>query len=148
MAGAPPPSRSTSSSAPTPPPRSPSPGPPRHGPHPRLRVGLADGGYGREVPAEERVYTEALTGEIVHTYHASLAGLPPDTAFGYQVVHDGADPVAGTFRTGPRGRGNRFRFTSLGDHSNRPPSGAGSALTRLTLATSSMPSTRSIPCFT
>jgi Purple acid Phosphatase, N-terminal domain len=55
---------------------------------PRLRAGLADGGYGLEVPARHRAYTEALTGETVHTYHASLAGLPPDTAFGYQVIHD------------------------------------------------------------
>jgi len=92
---------------------------------PRLRVGLAGDGYGREVPAEERVYTEALTGEIVRTYHASLAGLPPDTAFGYQVIHDGADPVAGTFRTGPRGRGKQFRFTSFGDHSIPAPVGRG-----------------------
>ena len=92
---------------------------------PRLRVGLAGDGYGREVQAEERVYTDALTGEIVQTYHAPLAGLPPDTAFGYQVVHDGAGPVAGTFRTGPRGRGSRFRFTSFGDHSVPAPVGRG-----------------------
>jgi len=33
----------------------------------------------------------------------------------YQVLHDGTDPVAGTFRTGPRGRSKGFRFTSFGD---------------------------------
>jgi 3',5'-cyclic AMP phosphodiesterase CpdA len=92
---------------------------------PRLRVGLADGGHGLEVPAEERVYTEALTGELVHTYHARLGGLPPDNALVYQVIHDGADPVAGTFRTGPRGRGQGFRFTSFGDHSIPGPAGRG-----------------------
>jgi hypothetical protein len=92
---------------------------------PRLRVGPAGGGYGREVLAEERAYTDALTGEVVHTYHASLAGLPPGTAFGYQVIHDGAEPVAGTFRTGPRGRGGGFRFTSFGDHSVPAPVGHG-----------------------
>ena len=92
---------------------------------PRLRVGLAGDGYGREVPAEERVYTEALTGEVVYTYHAPLAGLPPDTALGYQVVHDGAAPLAGTFRTGPPGRGRGFRFTSFGDHSIPAPVGRG-----------------------
>ncbi len=32
---------------------------------PRLRVGLAGSGHGLEVPAEERVCTEALTGELV-----------------------------------------------------------------------------------
>ena len=34
---------------------------------PRLRVGYHGGGFGREVPAQERVYTEALTGETVYT---------------------------------------------------------------------------------
>jgi 3',5'-cyclic AMP phosphodiesterase CpdA len=92
---------------------------------PRLRVGPAGDGSGREVLAQERVYTDALTGETVRTYHAPLGGLPPDTVFGYQVVHDGADPVAGTFRTGPRGRGSRFRFTSFGDHSIPAPAGRG-----------------------
>jgi 3',5'-cyclic AMP phosphodiesterase CpdA len=92
---------------------------------PRLRAGVADGGHGLEVPARHRAYTEALTGETVHTYHASLTGLPPDTAFGYQVVHDGAGPVAGSFRTGPRGRAKGFRFTSFGDQSIPAPVGRG-----------------------
>lgn len=92
---------------------------------PRLRVGPAGHGYGLEVPARDRAYTEALTGETVYTYHASLAGLPPDTAFGYQVVHDGAGPVTGSFRTGPRGRAKGFRFTSFGDQSIPAPAGRG-----------------------
>jgi hypothetical protein len=33
--------------------------------------------------------------------------------------------VAGTFRTGPRGRGRGFRFTSSGDHSIPAPAGRG-----------------------
>jgi hypothetical protein len=111
-------------------------------------VGLPGDGYGREVPAEERAYTDALTGGTAYTYHARLAGLAPDTAFVYQVAHDGADPVAGTFRTGPRGRGSGFRFTSFGDHSIPAPAGRGLGPTRRTPATSSMPSTPSIPCST
>jgi 3',5'-cyclic AMP phosphodiesterase CpdA len=77
------------------------------------------------VPAVERAYTDALTGGTAYTYHARLAGLAPDTAFVYQVIHDGADPVAGTFRTGPRGRAKGFRFTSFGDHSIPAPAGRG-----------------------
>jgi Purple acid Phosphatase, N-terminal domain/Calcineurin-like phosphoesterase len=92
---------------------------------PRLRAGRADAGLGLEVPAEERVYTEALTGETVYTYHARLGNLAPDTAFIYEVRHDGAEPAAGTFRTGPRGRSAGFRFTSFGDQSIPAPVGLG-----------------------
>src|SRR5262245_46255074 len=53
---------------------------------PRLRVGPRGEAFGREVPAQERVYTEALTGETVHTYHATLDHLHPDTSFGYEVI--------------------------------------------------------------
>ena len=84
---------------------------------PRLRVGQAGSGYGREVPAEERVYREVMTGQTVHTYHARLEKLAPDSAFVYEVLHDGARPVTGTFRTGPLGRSQGFRFTSFGDQS-------------------------------
>jgi Calcineurin-like phosphoesterase/Purple acid Phosphatase, N-terminal domain len=84
---------------------------------PRLRVGQASGGLGQEVPAEERVYTEALTGQTAYTYHARLGNLTPDTAFVYEALHDGAEPAPGTFRTGPRGRAAGFRFTSFGDQS-------------------------------
>src|SRR5499425_95159 len=55
---------------------------------PRLRLGRASFGHGLEVPAEERGYTEALTGETVLTYHARLRGLHPDTQYVYEVLHD------------------------------------------------------------
>jgi hypothetical protein len=92
---------------------------------PRLRVGPRGEAFGREVPAQERVYTDAMTGETVYTYHAALDHLHPDMSFGYEVMHDGAGPVAGTFRTGPRGRGKGFRFTSFGDQSVPAPVGMG-----------------------
>src|SRR6185437_4491947 len=47
----------------------------------RLRLGRPAHGHGFEVPAEERVYTEALTGETVWTYHARLDRLQPDTQY-------------------------------------------------------------------
>jgi hypothetical protein len=84
---------------------------------PRLRLGAPSSGFGHEVEAEERTYTEALTGEVVWTYHARLDGLHHDTQYIYEVLHDGATPVTGMFRTGPRGRSRGFRFTSFGDQS-------------------------------
>jgi Calcineurin-like phosphoesterase/Purple acid Phosphatase, N-terminal domain len=92
---------------------------------PRLRLGRPGPGFGSELPAEERVYTEALTGETVFTYHVRLDLLPADTEFVYEVLHDGAAPVAGGFRTGPRGRSRAFRFTSFGDQSIPAPVGQG-----------------------
>jgi hypothetical protein len=82
---------------------------------PRLRLGKVDTGYGTQVEAEERVYTEALTGQTVFTYHANLNHLNPDTQYLYQVLNDGAAPANGMFRTGPSGRSRGFRFTSFGD---------------------------------
>jgi hypothetical protein len=82
---------------------------------PGLRLGRPSSGYGRQVPAEERTYTEALTGETVWTYHARLDHLQPDTQYIYEVLNDGAAPVTGMFRTGPQGRSRGFRFTSFGD---------------------------------
>ena len=92
---------------------------------PRLRVGLADGQPGTQVDADERRYTDALTGETVFTYHARVGSLEPSTRYAYEVVHDGSAPVPGTFRTGPRGRSGRFRFTSFGDHAIPAPVGDG-----------------------
>lgn len=92
---------------------------------PRLRFGRAGMGLGSEVPAEERTYTEALTAETVWTYHATLSQLLPDTQYVYEVLQDGADPVSGTFRTGPRGRSGGFRFTSFGDQAIPAPVGLG-----------------------
>ena len=93
---------------------------------PRLRFGPAEAGPGSQVEAEERSYTDALTGQTVWTYHARLGFLEPDTAYGYEVLHDGADPVTGTFRTAPEGRSAAFRFTSFGDHAIPAPVGDGS----------------------
>jgi hypothetical protein len=92
---------------------------------PRLRIGLAGEGPGLEVPAEERVYTEALTGEVVHAYHARVGQLRPGTEYSYQVLHDGAEPAPGSFRTAPDGRSGGFRFTSAGDQSIPSPAGQG-----------------------
>ena len=82
---------------------------------PRLRLGKPLSGYGITVPAEERVYTEALTGQVVYTYHAHLDNLQPDTQYIYQAFNDGADPAGASFRTAPSGRSRGFRFTSFGD---------------------------------
>src|SRR5215475_6298944 len=92
---------------------------------PRLRLGKMDSGYGQEVAAEERVYTEALSGQTVFTYHARLDNLQPDTQYLYEVLNDGAAPVSGTFRTGPAGRSRGFRFTSFGDQAVPMKIGAG-----------------------
>ncbi len=96
---------------------------------PRLRVGpagrAASPTAGSQVQADERAYTDALTGETVFTYHASIGSLEPGTQYTYEVLHDGSPPVAGTFRTGPLGRSGPFRFTSFGDHSVPEPVGLG-----------------------
>ncbi|HEX9035195.1 MAG TPA: metallophosphoesterase family protein [Streptosporangiaceae bacterium] len=92
---------------------------------PRLRLGTGSAGYGLEVAAEERTYTEALTGETVWTYHARLERLSPDTQYVYEVLNDGASPQGGMFRTGPAGRSRGFRFTSFGDQAIPAPVGLG-----------------------
>jgi Calcineurin-like phosphoesterase/Purple acid Phosphatase, N-terminal domain len=86
--------------------------------------GSGEGSYGGDVEAQERVYREALTGETVWTYHARIEGLRPATAYRYEALHRGADPVAGRFRTAPRGRAP-FRFTSFGDQAIPAAVGAG-----------------------
>ena len=98
---------------------------------PRLRFGPASAAarLGAEVAASERGYTDALTGETVYTYHAQVDSLEPDTSYAYEVVHDGAPPVPGTFRTGPRGRSSPFRFTSCGDQGVPEVIGLGMAPT-------------------
>jgi len=117
---------------------------------PRLRLGHRHDkfGFGSEVHAEERTYTEALTGETVFTYHARLDHLQPDTAYSYEVLNDGADPVSGGFRTAPRGRSKGFRFTSFGDQSIPRRSAGDLVRGRLTPASSSTPSTSSTRCST
>src|SRR2546422_3830429 len=81
---------------------------------PVVRLGRPGHGLGSEVHAEERVYTEALTGETVFTYHAVLPRLSADTRYDYQVEHRGAAPLAGTFRTAPVGRSKGVLVTSFG----------------------------------
>jgi hypothetical protein len=83
---------------------------------PRLRFGPVDERSDSQADAEERVYTDALTGQTVWTYQARIGSLEPGTQYAYEVLHDGSPPVSGTFRTGPRGRSGPFRFTSFGDH--------------------------------
>ncbi|HEU5158228.1 MAG TPA: metallophosphoesterase family protein [Streptosporangiaceae bacterium] len=84
---------------------------------PVVRFGRPGHGLGTQVAAEERVYTEALTGEMVFTYHAVLTGLSPGARYAYEVAHQGAAPLTGSFRTAPAGRSTGFRFTSFGDQS-------------------------------
>lgn len=91
---------------------------------PRLRLGTAEDGYGDEIDADVKSYTDAMTGETVLTYHAAMQGLDPDTAYAYQALADGAAPVSGRFRTAPAGRAP-FRFTSFGDQAIPSPVGPG-----------------------
>jgi hypothetical protein len=82
---------------------------------PRLQLGTPADGYGRTIPAETRTYIDAVSGVETYTHHATMTGLTPGTPYVYDVLHDGVDAVAGTFRTAPAGR-TGFRFTSFGDH--------------------------------
>lgn len=82
---------------------------------PRLRFGTPGDGPGNTVEAVERRYTEALTGQVVWTYHAVLDHLEADTDHLYEVRHGDGPAVAGRFRTAPAGRSRAFRFTSFGD---------------------------------
>src|SRR5262249_36991003 len=100
---------------------------PVRGARARLRLGTPGHGHGLEVHADERTYTEALTGETVWTYHATLDGLRPDTQYVFEVLHVGATLVPGMFCTGPRGRAGGFRFTSFADQAIPAPVGLGLA---------------------
>ncbi len=79
---------------------------------PRARIGQ------RVIPAEERAYTDGLSGKTVWAYHARIHGLRPGATYGYAVTADNdansADPFSATFTTAPEGRA-KFRFTSFGD---------------------------------
>src|SRR5438552_935567 len=46
---------------------------------PVLRLGAPGHGLGTEIPAHEKVYTDALTGQQVFTYHAVARHLHPDS---------------------------------------------------------------------
>ncbi len=96
--------------------------------NPGVRLGKPGHGLGLQVPAQEKVYTDVLTGQMVFTYHAELPRLDADTAYYYEVVHEGApQPVAGSFRTAPEGRSKGFRFTSFGDQTIPAKVGLGLA---------------------
>jgi len=86
--------------------------------NPRVHLKSGAGGVDRLVHAEERRYTDGLSGEVVFTYHATLAGLEAGTLVRYSVTADNdrraPEPFGASFRTAPRGRA-AFRFTSYGD---------------------------------
>ena len=83
---------------------------------PRLRLGTSPRDLDSTVEAFVKIYTDGLSGTQVLTYHAHMHGLRPDTEYHYQVLHNGPQPVSGSFRTAPRGRA-AFTFSSFGDQS-------------------------------
>jgi Purple acid Phosphatase, N-terminal domain/Calcineurin-like phosphoesterase/TAT (twin-arginine translocation) pathway signal sequence len=88
--------------------------------NPRLRLGTRDGGFGRTIPAETRTYIDGKSGVESFTQHARIDNLEPDTHYTYEVLHEGAPALAGSFTTAPRGR-RPVRFTSFGDQSTPVP---------------------------
>jgi hypothetical protein len=82
--------------------------------NPTVMVGSAAGGFGRNVPAETRTYTDSNNGIQTITQHARIEGLQPDSTYVYRIVSGGETQVSGAFRTAPEGR-VPFRFTSVGD---------------------------------
>jgi len=56
----------------------------------------------------------------VFTHHVELSALAPGTHYVYEVLHDGAPAVPGSFTTAPIGRAP-FRFTSFGDQGTGNP---------------------------
>jgi hypothetical protein len=87
---------------------------------PRLRLGTPRGGVGVTIPPETRTYVDAQSGTEVFVHHATMRGLEPGTTYVYEVLHDGAVPIAGDFVTAPAGRAP-LRFTSFGDQSTPVP---------------------------
>jgi hypothetical protein len=95
----------------------------------RVMLGTLDGKLERVVAARETSYTDAKFGQVVYAYHAKVGQLQDDAPHLYAALHEGAEPVFGTFRTAPRGRA-RFTFTSFGDQATptlgkkyKPPEG-------------------------
>jgi 3',5'-cyclic AMP phosphodiesterase CpdA len=84
------------------------------------------------VEAETRTYVDGLNTVETYTHHARLNGLRPDVTYVYEVLHDGAEPVRGTFRTAPAPGRAAFRFTSFGDLGTGDASWSKSALNRAT----------------
>ena len=88
---------------------------------PRLRFGPAGGGLQVEIAPQTRRVVDpdpalgaSLAYPVSEYQHGVLGGLEPATSYVYEVSHDGADPVRGSFRTAGAGRG-RLRFTAFGD---------------------------------
>lgn len=81
---------------------------------PRLRLGTPSSGPQHEVAADTRVYRDSRSGRETTAHHVRLFGLSPASGYVYEVLHDGAAPTGGTFRTAPAGRAP-LRFTSFGD---------------------------------
>lgn len=81
---------------------------------PRVRFGTDADELDETVGADTRTYVDGLSGTEVFAQHAALDELRPDTTYAYEVLHDGAEPVRGQFRTAPKGRAP-FSFTSFGD---------------------------------
>ncbi len=81
---------------------------------PRVYYGTSPKVLGRAASASTVSYTDAKSGQVVYAHHARIAGLAPDTAYSYAVVHDGAEPELASFVTAASGRA-KFTFTSFGD---------------------------------
>ena len=80
----------------------------------RVLLGGTDGRYKNSYDAETLSYTDGKSGQTVYAQHAHISGLHPDQEYVYLAVHDGAQPVFGSFATAPTGR-QAFTFTSFGD---------------------------------
>ncbi|HEY7175349.1 MAG TPA: metallophosphoesterase, partial [Micromonosporaceae bacterium] len=80
----------------------------------RVLLGGSDGHYSHSVAAAAVSYTDGKSGQVVYALHARLSDLHPARDYVYLAVHDGAQPVFGSFTTGPSGR-SAFTFTSFGD---------------------------------
>jgi hypothetical protein len=81
---------------------------------PAVVLGTPAGGYGRNVPASTRTYTDSNNGVETVVHHAQIKGLHADTEYAYKIVSGGATQLTGAFRTAPKGR-VPFTFTSVGD---------------------------------
>src|SRR5258708_11335212 len=60
---------------------------------PRLRLGRTRGQPGIQVDPHERVYTDALIGETVFTYHARIRSPEPRTQYPSEVLPDTSPPA-------------------------------------------------------
>src|SRR5215472_3118022 len=83
---------------------------------PRLRLGTSPGDLDRAIEAFAKTYTDGLSGTPVLTYHARMHGLRPDTEYHYQVLHDGSQPMAGSFRTPPGARAADLQQLRRSEH--------------------------------